>query len=134
MLNAGAQTAKRQTGDKANEAAAPADEEIAGRRRRCTGGEQKTFADAFREEAGGDLQTGHDPGIDSLEKTYLRQCQAELGLPNRQQHVEKIGEAVVQNVRAQRRPEDAARRKGRGERIAAGEGRRDGRHASLSLG
>ncbi len=73
MLNAGTQTAKRQADDQAEEAAAPADQEIGDGRRRGPSGEKEAFADALREKAGGDLQAGHDAGIDRLEETDLRQ-------------------------------------------------------------
>ena len=54
-----------------------------------------------------DLEPGHDGGVKRAQHADRRVAQGELHLPQRQQHIERIGKAVVQRVGAASDPENA---------------------------
>ena len=70
--------------------------------------EQPRLAAALRENARRHLEGGHAAGVERLEQPDLREAQAELGRPDRQQHVQDVGEAVVDEVRPAGDGEDGA--------------------------
>ena len=83
----------------ANPAPAPATQ-IADAGERGAGGQQRRAADPLGEQAGGHLKPGHRPGIERAQDADLGIAEAELRLPQRQQHIEQVGKAVMQRMGA----------------------------------
>ena len=52
------------------------------------------------QQPGGNLEARHGAGEEAAQQAELRIAEPELRLPDRQQHVDEIGVAVVQRVRA----------------------------------
>ena len=100
MLNARTETADDEGGGQHRKTGAGAGEEIADAGERGTGRQQRRAADTLGELTSGDLKPGHRPGIEGAQNADLGIAKAKLRLPQRQQHIEQIGKAVVQRVGA----------------------------------
>ena len=108
MLAAGAEARHHEAGEQGDEAAGQAGDQEAERGDRGARREQPRLAAALREDARRHLEGGHASGVERLEQPDLREAQAELGRPDRQQHVQDVGEAVVDEVRPAGDGEDGA--------------------------
>jgi len=62
--------------------------------------EQPGLAPALREETGRDLERGHAVAVGRAQQADLRKGEAELPRPDREEDVEDVREAVVDEVRA----------------------------------
>ena len=84
----------RQHGD----AGARAEEQIG---RRCgggAGGEDFRASDPLRRRGDRNLQPGHHAGVKRPQYADRGVAQGELHLPQRQQHIERVGKAVMQRM------------------------------------
>ncbi len=108
MLAAGAEAGHHEAGEQGDEAAGQAGDQEAESGDRGARHQQPRLAAALREDARGHLEGGHAPGVERLEQPDLREAQAELGRPHRQEHVQDVGEAVVDEVRPAGDGEDGA--------------------------
>src|SRR5437867_1410058 len=92
-------------------AAGPARRDEAQRRHRGAEGQDPPLTDALGEEACRDLERRHAAGVRGADEADLREREAELARPQRQEDVERLREAVMQEVDG-----------GRGEEHRAGSG------------
>ncbi len=65
-------------------------------RKRCPQRKYRGHAETLGRNTGRNLQARHGAGEDAAECAESRICQAEFGLPQRQQDVDEIGVTVVQ--------------------------------------
>ncbi len=100
VLHAGAKAADHQRGEQHPEPDAGAGDEIADPGQRGAEAEDQRPTKALGDRPGRDLEPGHRPDIERAQQTNRGVVEAELRLPQRQQHVEQIGIAVVQDMGA----------------------------------
>ena len=126
---AGAEASKNQCYCQRSDTVAHSEEQISNGRRGCAGCENPCSGDPPRHGSDRDLETRHHAGVERAQYADCRVAQNELCLPYRQQHVERIGEAIMQRVGAAGDPEGACFVSGR---VRC---RREGgdRHNSMSL-
>jgi hypothetical protein len=99
MLCAGAEAADEQRGDEQQEARARPGQEVSDAGKRGPEPEHRRGAEPFRQQRRRNLERGHGAGIDAAQHPDLGIAEAEFALPDRQQHEDDVGEAVVQRVR-----------------------------------
>ena len=100
MLRAGAEPGDEQDRDQRRIAADERRKTIAEPGERGPGGEHQRRAEPLAQQAGGNLEARHGAGEHAAQQADRRVAQAELRLPDRQHHVDQVGVAVVQRVRA----------------------------------
>ncbi len=99
MLRRGARTADQQHDDQQKEpSAGKADRDIGAAGQRGADCQHQRAAPADRQPGRRHLQSRHGAGKQHSQDAQSREAQPELGLPNRQQYIDEIGEAVVQRV------------------------------------
>ena len=101
MLRRGTRTADQQHDNQQKEpGTGKADRNIRTARQRRADRQHQRAAPADRQPGRRHLQSRHRAGKQHSQDAQSREAQPELGLPNRQQYVDEIGEAVVQCVYA----------------------------------
>ena len=100
VLHARADAAEHQGNDQHRKPGAGPGDEIADAGQRGAKAEQQRAADALGERARRHLEPGHRAGEQRAQQPDLGIAEAELGLPQRQQHIEEVGIAVMQHMRA----------------------------------
>jgi hypothetical protein len=98
MLHAGAEPGRQQQHQQRREASGPAGGHEADGRDGGAECQEPALAEALGQEAGRDLERRHAAGVRGADQSDLRERQAELAGPERQEHVERLGESVVQEV------------------------------------
>ena len=98
MLRPGPQAADHQERQERNKSSRRADAEESDRGEERSGGQHPGFAPAFGEEPRGNLEQGQRAGVPGAEQPHLRKGERELARPHREERVEEIGTAVVQEV------------------------------------
>jgi hypothetical protein len=73
-------------------------EEIAERRERCAKHQHDLSADPFGDAADRDLKSGLGAGIEPAHQGQEPIAQGELGLPDRQKHVDQVGVPIMEGV------------------------------------
>ena len=104
MLGTRADAAKHKCYRQHGDAGARAEEEIG---RRCgsgAGGKNCCAVNPLRRPGDRNLQACHHAGVKCTQNADRGVAQPELSLPQRQQHIERIGKAVVQRVGAAGHP------------------------------
>ena len=100
MLRAGAEAADDQCHHQHGEAGTGAGQQIADAGERGAERQDGRRAEPLGQQRGRDLEARHGAGKQAAQQAELRIAESELGLPDRQQHINEIGVAVVQCVRA----------------------------------
>ena len=95
---AGDQESRREPGEAAG--VSRGDEARPGKRR--PGGEDRPVADPSREPGRGELERRHAARVARLEDADGRIVEAERRLPDREEDIEQVREAVVEDMRAVR--------------------------------
>jgi hypothetical protein len=98
VLHTGAEAAEDQRHGEHREPNARSGEEIADPGKRCPQTEDERSAEALGESPGRHLEAGHRADIERTQQPDFGIAEAELGLPQRQQHVEQVGKAVMQHM------------------------------------
>ena len=109
MLRPGPQAADHQERQERNKSSRRADAEESDRGEERSGGQHPGFAPAFGEEPRGNLEQGQRAGVPGAEQPHLRKGERELTRPHREERVEEIGTAVVQEVDGAARGQGRAR-------------------------
>ncbi len=99
MLDAGAGAGDEQRGIESHRAAAEAGQRIASRGEHRPEDQHRPPADMIGEPARGHLQRGHGAGIETAQQRERDIVEPELGPPDRKEHVDGVGVAVMQGVR-----------------------------------
>ena len=100
MLRAGAEAADEQRGHQRGDAGAQAGEAIADAGERGAERQHDRRAVPLGQKARGNLKAGERAGEHRLHQPERGKAEAEFVLPDRQHHVDQVGVAVVQRVRA----------------------------------
>jgi hypothetical protein len=74
---------------------------------KCTQASTARLPSHSRQAPGRQLQAGHRARIDAAQHGQRAVAEAEVRLPNWQQHVDHVGVAVVQRMRNTREPQHA---------------------------
>ena len=100
MLDAGAETGSQQYQQQRHESANGPRRDESTRGDRGPRRQQAPLAPALGEEPRGDLERRHPAAVGGADQPDLREGQPELVGPDRQEHVEDVGESVVDEVDA----------------------------------
>ncbi len=100
MLGAGPEPAEEQRRHEQAEAGAGAGQAIADAGERGAQRQHRRGAEALGNQPGGNLEARHGAGKEPAQQAELGIAKSELLLPDRHHHVDQIGVAVVQRVRA----------------------------------
>ena len=98
MLRACAQAADEQGQHQQRKPAAGAGEAIADTGERGAERQHRRGAEPLRQQRRRNLERGHGAGIDAAQHADLGIAEPEFPLPDRQQHEDDVGKAVVQGV------------------------------------
>jgi hypothetical protein len=108
MLHARAAAGEQQCHDQRAKTVAEAGGEKSRCRDRGARGKRDLAAEPLGDEAGRQLQPRHRADIERAQQADLGVAEPELRLPDRQQHIEQVGVAIVQRVHARRSDQRAA--------------------------
>ena len=98
MLRARSGAGKRKSCAKGQQSAGTSSQYVAQRGETRADGKDRAATQPLGDPHGGDLQSCHDPGVDATQQRQRGVSEAELPLPDRQQDVDQVGEAIVQSM------------------------------------
>jgi len=108
MLRAGAETAEQQGHQQYRQTAGLAGNQVSHTGQRGTAHQQPLTAPASRQPAGQQLERRHHAGIGTAQQTHHGIADAKLGLPDRQQDIDQIGQPVMHRMGAAGRDQRTA--------------------------
>jgi len=100
MLSARAEAADHESSRQHDETGADASDQIAEPRERGAEREHQGTAETLGQHAGRQLEAGHRAGIERPQCAHFGIAETELRLPQWQEHIEQVGEAVMQRMRS----------------------------------